>query len=550
MARRKKARGARPERVPAAPSQASSSLSLRYSLIIFGVALLLRLIVMGQLSDVTLFAHPQLDSLEYLEWAHHLDGWPNPPLHGPGYPFFLGVLLAIDDSLTFVRVIQSILGALGCVLVASASGRFFGRMPALVTGSILALYGPLIFIDTSIAAESLLLFVMACILAMTPAPSSQQAGATREQAVVTGLLIGVATIIRPTSLVLLPIYAVIHRRRALPFIVAALIPIIPVAIANWRTTHELIPVQAYSGMNFYLGNSPHRSGLPEARLGGTWDALEGEAKRSGATSLREEDRYFSRKALHEIGAEPLAYGKLLATKTLWLVGNEEVRDSHSFYFFASQSFVLRWLIPFSLLFALAAAGFVVDRPRVLVIWLLAFAATCVFLVVGMRYRMPLVPVLAMFAGAAVRLRGRRELAIGGGLFLAALVVSHLQAHPPSHEFAEEWALSGSSLVHEHDLDGAETAYRAAAEADSKSALAWDGLGVVAFNRGRITTASENFERAIALNPEFSQAHYHLGLVYLQQKRVPAAIGELEEARRLHPDDRSVRETLAEARAMR
>jgi tetratricopeptide (TPR) repeat protein len=104
-------------------------------------------------------------------------------------------------------------------------------------------------------------------------------------------------------------------------------------------------------------------------------------------------------------------------------------------------------------------------------------------------------------------------------------------------------------VHEHDLDGAETAYRNAATADPRSALAWDGLGIVAFNRGQLTVAEQNFAKATSLNPDLERAHYHLALAYGQQKRLDAAVRELREALRLAPDDENAAGALAEIQRM-
>src|SRR5215212_5077306 len=124
----------------------------RYALAIFAAALVLRLIAIFELRDLTLFRAPQLDSAEYLEWARPLAAgnfvWPNPPQHGPGYPFFLALILGISDSLTAVRVVQAILGALSCVLVALTAERWFGRRAGMIAGALLALYAPLIWIDT------------------------------------------------------------------------------------------------------------------------------------------------------------------------------------------------------------------------------------------------------------------------------------------------------------------------------------------------------------------------------------------------------------------
>lgn len=66
---------------------------------------------------------------------------------------------------------------------------------------------------------------------------------------------------------------------------------------------------------------------------------------------------------------------------------------------------------------------------------------------------------------------------------ATIVVSHTLSDPRNHNLAEEWAFTGSSLVTERNLSGAETAYRRALALDSNSALAWDGLGLVYYNSG-------------------------------------------------------------------
>ncbi|HJW14143.1 MAG TPA: hypothetical protein VJ776_05585, partial [Thermoanaerobaculia bacterium] len=62
------------------------------SVVVFSVALAVRLAVWSQLSDHPLFRAPQLDSLEYVSWASAIAAgdfrWPSPPPHGPGYPFF------------------------------------------------------------------------------------------------------------------------------------------------------------------------------------------------------------------------------------------------------------------------------------------------------------------------------------------------------------------------------------------------------------------------------------------------------------------------------
>src|SRR5262249_43589081 len=151
-----------------------------------------------------------------------------------------------------------------------------------------------------------------------------------------------------------------------------------------------------------------------------------------------------------IAQRPMGYLKLLVRKTLWLVQAEESRDSHSYYFFAEQSPVLRLLPRWALLFPMACVGFIViarlkpsryeatdatparQKPSrdgvtdamparlkpsrnesidvdtqvaarrlqpsgvsLLVFYTVAAAATALLLVIGTRYRAPLVPALAI-----------------------------------------------------------------------------------------------------------------------------------------------------------
>src|SRR5262249_61422872 len=116
------------------------------------------------------------------------------------------------------------------------------------------------------------------------------------------------------------------------------------------------------------------------------------------------DRYYVRKTLDEIRDEPVAFARLLAVKALWLVQAEEVRDSHSFYFFAYHAVTLRILPRWTILFPIALVGAVaLIRSRRSVVWLawytLAAALNVVAFVVGTRYRMPLIPAVAIAAGA-------------------------------------------------------------------------------------------------------------------------------------------------------
>jgi tetratricopeptide (TPR) repeat protein len=508
--------------------------------VLFAVAAAIRVVVALQLRALPLVRQPQLDALEYDRWATRIAAgdwsWPVPPPHAPGYPFFRGLLLALTHSPTFVLIVQALLGAGTCVLVAAIGTRLLGERAGWAAGAILALYAPLIVTDVSIAAEGLLLFLIAAAMLAV----------MRENAIAAGALIGLATIVRPTALVLLPVAFFALRRRAL-LVATCLAPIAAVCVVNFVATRSFIPVQAYSGFNFYLGNSPLRDGLPSARLGGDWERLEPETARRSITSSSDADRYDRDKALHEIAQQPLAYVRLLAMKSARLVQDTEIRDSHSFYFFRDRAVPLRVLPTFTILFALAACGaWAIDwrapGARALAAYLALWALTCIGLVVGSRYRMPLAPGLALLAGAGiVNLLTKRWLII---VAIVAGAATRLLPHRPSYDVAEEQALTAQSLLANDDVNAATAAANEAERLDPRSALAADTLGLVYANARNFRAAKPHFARALALNDSYSKAHAHLGQLALAENDIAGATKDFVRAAELDPRDADVNVTAA------
>jgi tetratricopeptide (TPR) repeat protein len=518
---------------------------------VFGAAFLVRIAVWLQIRSLPIVRSPQLDSFEYVEWARRLASgdftWPVPPPHGPGYPFFLSLVLKLSGgSLDAAAVVQAALGAVGCVLVARIGRKFFGRQAGLFAGLLLAIEGAAALVDVSLFSEGFLLVLLAAALLRL----SPDGPPTLRDAVAAGAWIGLAALVRPTAVFLLPVAigSVFLRRREAPplrsasggrlsrslgIAAAAAVIILPVTLQNLRATGAPLLVQGHGGFNFWIGNSPARDGLPSVRPGAGWDRVEGEAVRAGFLTPGEQDRYFVNKTLREIRAAPLEWLRLLGAKVVWTLQAEEVRDPFSFYFFRGEAPLLRFLPGFGALFPLAALGAVAacarsPRPWVLLGAAAAWIASCALLVTSFRYRLPLVPVAAVFAGAgcveawrAIRARGR-ALAAAGAVLLAAALATRLWRHPASRNFTEEWTATGIALNHERDLAGAERAFRRALAENPRWSPAWSGLGVVAANRGDVEQARASFERAVALEPGSILGNLELARVDAAAGRVPDA----------------------------
>src|SRR6202022_4066162 len=120
-----------------------------WTLAIGTTAFALRLFIALRLDAMPLSRTPHYDALEYLGWAHRIAAgdftWPVAPPHGPGYPFFLGAILAFTNGSTIaVRVIQALFGSATCAFVMRSAAHWFGERAAIATGALLATYGPLV----------------------------------------------------------------------------------------------------------------------------------------------------------------------------------------------------------------------------------------------------------------------------------------------------------------------------------------------------------------------------------------------------------------------
>jgi Flp pilus assembly protein TadD len=534
--------------------------------VVFLIALIARLLVAVEVWDLPLVRTPKLDSAEYLTWARRLAAgdfaFPIVSPHGPGYPVFLAAILFLGSgSLKAGLVVQSLVGGLTSVMIAAITREWLGVRAAVVAGFVYALYGPVVYVDTAFVAEGLLLFLLtfaALMLCREPV--------TRSRAALAGAALGLATLVRPTAIVFALAFLMWllwrrARRAAVALSAVCALAMAP-AIAKTWVDAGTPSIQGYGGLNFYIGNSPLHDGRPTFRLGAGWDGLNADALRSGASDPAAQDRYYLQKTIDEVRQHPVAFVKLLGMKMLWLVQSEEVRDSHSFYFFTDRAPLLRVLPRWALLFPLACAGGLalatarLKPRRLLFLYAAAAAATTVFLVVGTRYRLPVVPALAIAAGAgsvaffdSVRARRAREVALYGTAIVAAILISHLVTDPRDINIAEEWALTGSSLITEHNLTDAEAAYRRALALDPQSSLAWDGLGLVHYDAGRLPDARAALSHAIRLGPGNSHAFFHLALVDEREGKLADAAARYRRAVDLSPNDADMTRHLATALGM-
>jgi tetratricopeptide (TPR) repeat protein len=568
---------------------------------IFLFALGLRLAVSSSLAHLGLWQDPQFDAHENLAWARALASgdfqWPSPPTHGPAYPFFLAALLKLTGgSLDAARIAQAGLASATCVLVARAGEILFERKAGIAAGLLLAISGPVVLVDVSFWEEGFVGFVLSGALVLLVTRKTP-AGAG-----VAGLLLGVATASRPTALafLLVALVAILyteHWPQRLPaagaLALGATLVLAPAVLASSKASGHFVFVRAYGAINLWLGNDPASGGVQNARPNGPWDLVVAAPARAGIAP-KDEEAWFTRRTLERAKADPAGFARAVLSKAVWLTQAEEPRDNHAYAFFTLESGILRMLPGFGLLFSLAVASvFVRPPPRgaaLPLLWIAAGAVPVLAALAGLRYRMPVVPPLAIFAGAGAALlterikdRQPRRLAAPAVAALLALLATHLRRHSPSHVFSEEWTLDGNAWMELGRPQEAERSLRKARDADPAAALPVEFLGRLRLTQGRAAEAMDTFEEslrmdpdsrsahfflgqarealgrpaeavsayraALAISPAFFPAQFHLGRALLLSGDPAGAAAALEKAVALAPGEEPPRELLARARAL-
>jgi len=539
--------------------------------LLFAVALAVRLISLGELSGTPLFQYLLGDGIAYDAWARRIAAgdWIGSEVfyQAPFYPYALGVVYSVlDPNPLWVRILQTILGATSCVLLALAGRRFFGEREGLAAGFLLALYPPAIFFDGEIQKASFDLFFSAVVLllvariwsaaaelplskAAAPPPHSKQF----RDALALGVVAGLFALNRENALLLLPLlggWLLVRRRFALAalFLAGAFAMLLPVALRNRAVGGELLLTTSQLGTNFYIGNHEGADGRYQPLRAGRGSA---QYEREDATALAqaaagrelspaEVSRYWLGRALAFVREQPGRWSALLARKWFLLWNRREIVDTTSLETAADFSHLLRWLgyvLHFGVLCPIAIAGMWLTRRRwrelaILYAMLIAWALSVVAFYVLARYRYPIVPILALFAGAAIIewFRVKRLAPIALALLAAIFVNWPLGDRDPraptyanlgnaiaetgdlrggirmleravalSPGFAEAHLALGHLQYQAGDVEAAETSYRRALALDLPSAAAWNNLGMIEARRGNRAEALQMFERAVAID---------------------------------------------------
>jgi tetratricopeptide (TPR) repeat protein len=521
---------------------------------VVAIALGVRLVGALDVRGDPTFDSPLVDAHAYDRAAREIvAGGPGalevPYYQPPGYVFFLAAIYGVTGgSWTAPRVAHAILGALTVGLVAGIAGGTGGRRrraagspsgggrAAVIAGGLLALYGPALYFERELLPPALLLALeTGAILMLLRADASARPA---RETLAAGLLLGLATVVRPTALLVAAAAAIWwgrggdrpdpapaesggsgpgkRRGRALALAaIALLLPILPIAATNLLRGGEPVVISWNGGINLWLGNGAGSDSLTAIQPGHAWDRLQREPLRAGVTSRRGETDYWTKRAVREAAADPIAWLGALGRKALRLLDAWE-RPRNTDYQAAretSRFLGLPW-IGFGVLAPLALLGLIGIGPggrgrrRSLLGWTLAAVAVenLLFFPTA-RYRLEAVPALAALAGLGVDdliRSGRRALRRRTALVLAAgLVVVHVDWLGERRIDRARVAINrGVAHRRAERLAPALAAFREAARISPGDPDAERWLGEMALGAGSPDRAVAHFDVALAGAPDY------------------------------------------------
>lgn len=204
----------------------------------------------------------------------HQGGRPGPLAYRPpGYPFFLAAVykvFGLAHRVDAVRLVQAFTGTAAVALIAAIGWMLWAPVVGFVAAAIAAVYPPLVYVCESMYAEALFLPVM---LASVAAALMFRGSPLRLRwAVATGVLCGLAVLVRPNAAALAPallllIWGARGARLSVRSLAAPAVALVCMAlvIAPWTVRNALV-LHKFVPVTTELGNTMAGTYNDEARL--------------------------------------------------------------------------------------------------------------------------------------------------------------------------------------------------------------------------------------------------------------------------------------------
>jgi len=453
----------------------------------------------------------------------------------PLYPYLVAAVVAVTGSLDVFRVLQLVLGAVNCGLIALLAGRLYGSTAAWIAGLGAAVFAPFIMYDAEILRGTVVMTTQLLLLLALAAAGARRGRDGRPWLdAAAGAAFGVGYLAEPSILLFAPLAMAWRTAVAWPgrgeppiraagpvvlFAAGALVALTPLVARNAVVGAPLLSSTTRGPLAFVMGNAPDASPAGAYIPPSTGAILRSAGYRMAPTIAGTLRLYHGH------------YGDLVAKqwtkmKSLW--GAYEVPDNPSFYYAGRVSPVIRYGLRFLPVAALGLVGLVFslggvrrDPGRLLMpLFILSCMALFLLAHVVSRYRQPMAMALLILAGhAGARAAGAvsaRRYAPAAGIAgaMAVLMLLLPWSPPPGYGYVRiaEFVRAADLYVERGQTDGAVAEIDALIDGSRRDERLSGRLPEMFYRRGEIQAAAgrhadavASFREALDLDPEYGEA---------------------------------------------
>ena len=510
-------------------------------------------------------------------------------------PFYLYFLVLFKKILNVdwhgLKIVQSLLGTVNCLLVLAVGTRAFGRRVGVVAALLFALYGNMMVLESTLEPTVFVLFFNLVTVFLLLDPTVRSASERRLWMIFlgAGFFAGISAITKPNFLLFFPIAALyllffggIHRpflKRVgyvVIFSLAGCAVIATVSVRNYMAIQDFVLITADAGKVFFHGSGKGATALEGTGLVDEGFSQEGaeepdyahvlyrkkaEARTGKELKPSESSKFWLKRTLNGIAEDPVSYVKLEIKKLLYFFNDYEMHYIASAYQEYKRLLAVP-LVRYGMISCLAiiGMGLCVVRPgRAFLIFgiVAVYLAACMLFLVQSRYRTPAVPYLCMFAGYTVVVlknmitAKRFEYLV---VLLLALAVSCGFTHLPFRGEigdVDKWQqatkihyeMAGRPLFNRGKYDEAIEEMNKAIALVPRFAPAYNLRGKAYAILGKHDRAAHDFSTVITLSPQQAKGYKNLGFLVLLQGQEEAAVAHLSKALSLAPEDEKVKAAL-------
>lgn len=387
--------------------------------------------------------------------------------YSPLYPYLLAAVYKVAGMGNVLAglILNAFAGVLAAGCAAGLGRKLYGGLAGLMGGLVVAFSGSQMAYESVLIGDGMLTaLALGGLWAFVGAESAERGDKWRW--LVAGAIFGALVVGRPSNL--LPLVALtawlVWRGRkgfvaklAAPIFLAGALALPMVVVARNVAIGGEWVLTSNGPINLYLGNAPGAIGTFSYPPG-----FQAAWARISKLPTAEQPAAWSEQLARELGASPGARREALALKVGLLLNSWDAPDNLNSYFLRDELVSMRWTISPYAIYVLGFGGMVLclfrrEVSSAPVIFAGAFGLSLVIVFISGRYKLPLLGLLAVWAGgglAIVREVWREErlgrLALAGGV-IAAILVAAYPRPTPKGDYVEllrpnEFANHGDALL--------------------------------------------------------------------------------------------------------